>query len=856
MSIRKNMLFIGTALGAMAWSGAAVAEEPAGSPAGAAEAGVEELSGAEAEGQGAQAEGDATPESASEPADSSRKLGVVVVTANKREQNLNEVGVTAAVIGGPSLEQQNLTSLDQIATRLPSLSFAKAPNGTPVYTLRGVGFYETSIGAYPSVSIYTDEIPLPFPVMSTHTAFDLERVEVLKGPQGTLFGQNATGGAINFIAAKPSDEFEAGVTATYGRFEQRELSGYVSGPIADGLQFRVAGRAELADGWQKSSSRPGDTNGEVENYMGRAQLAFEPSDSLRFLFNLNGWAEKGETQSGQYIAQQFQNENIGVPYMLPVGAFRDPAILATPFAADNARASDWSLSSNLLGPGKVPFVDNEMFQASLRADFDVGTIGTITSLTGYTEFDQRQGNDTDGMALNALDVPLTLGDIESFFQEIRFANDPANPIRLVVGANYSTDKVSQDVTIDYANSSATLGFGSLFGFPLSLTTVSNSQDMSSYAFFGNVEYDVNDKVTLKGGLRYTKSENDTTICQSDPEGPAYPFGNVLKFFGTLYSGDAFVPYSPGECVSINVDSESPANTAVDYLAYGETGAYINSLDEDNVSWKLGADYRFNGDVLLYANVSKGYKTGSFPTITGSTLNQYVPARQESVLAYEGGIKATSLGGALQVNLAGFYYDYTDKQLRTKLNDPTFGQLDVLRNIPESSVKGVEVEVTARPVEDLVVNAAYTYLDAKVDRFIGTNAGGDPGIDFSGTEIPYTPENQFVISGNYTPSLTSSLNLLAGVTVSYQSDTIATLGGNINPTTVNATSVSCVYCIDGYTLVDAQLGVEASDGRWRAFIWGKNIGDEYYWSNVVSGYDTVARFAGNPRTFGVTLSYTF
>lgn len=796
-------------------------------------------------------------EAADAPAETSAGRGYdeIVVTANKREQNLNDVGVTAAVLGGEALSQQNLTSLSDIATRVPSLSYAAAPNGTPVYTLRGVGFYETSIGAYPSVSIYLDEIPLSFPVLTSHSTFDLQRVEVLKGPQGTLFGQNATGGAINYIAAKPTDSFEAGASFTYGRFNQIDLEGYVSGPLAAGLSARLAGRAEFADGWQKSNGRPGDRNGEVENYMGRFQLAFEPSSSFRLLLNINGWKDKSETQAGQHIAQQFQNENVGVPFGFPVGAFRDPAVVAAPFSPNDARAADWSLSSSLYGPGKIPFADNDMLQASLRADLDVGDFGTITSLTAWTKFNQRQGNDSDGLPLNALDVPLTLGDIETLFQELRFANNPSNPFRFVIGANYERDKVFQEVNIDYANSSATLGFGTLFGFPLSVDTITNNQKMRTYAFFGNAEYDIAENLTLKAGIRYTDARDKASICQSDPQAP-YNIGNVLKFFGSLYSGQPFEPYVPGECVAINVDSESPANAAVDYLPYGATGGYFDTLREDNISWRVGADYKASPDILLYANVSKGYKAGSFPSITGSTLNQYVPARQESVLAYEGGIKATLLDRALQLNLAGFYYDYTGKQLRTKLNDPTFGQLDVLRNIPKSSIKGFEVEMTMRPSDYLTFNAAYTFLDAKIDRFVGTNAGGDTGIDFAGTPIPFTPRHQVAFSGNYNPPLSSALNLLLGATINYRSETIATLGGDVNPSTINAASTNCVYCIGNYALIDAQLGIEDSDGRWRAFIWGKNIGNKYYWTNVVSGYDTVSRFSGRPATYGVTLSYKF
>ncbi|MGC4251918.1 MAG: TonB-dependent receptor [Sphingobium sp.] len=795
-------------------------------------------------------------------ANNSGSYADIVVTANKREQRLNDVGVTAAVVGGEALQRQNLASLADVATRVPSLSYAAAPNGTPVYTLRGVGFYETSIGAYPSVSIYTDEVPLSFPVLTSHSTFDLERIEVLKGPQGTLFGQNATGGAINYIVAKPTDTLQAGVTATYGRFNQLEGEAFISGPLTETISARLSGRVETADGWQKSASRPGDKNGKARNYMGRFQVAFNPSESARFLLNVNGWKDKSETQAGQHIAQQFQNMMVGTDQGYAPGFVRDVSLVTdAPFSANNPRAADWSTSS-FLSNRKVPFADNDMIQASLRADFDVGDFGTITSLTAYTHFNQRQGNDSDGLPLHALDVPLTLGDIKTFTQELRFANDPSNPFRFVIGANYEKDKVFQEVNIDYSASSATIGFGEVFGFPLDVDTVTSNQKMRNYAFFGNVEYDVADNLTFKAGIRYTNSRNKANICQSDPGSPYagnimgdnYNIGNVLKYFGTLYSGAPFEIYQPGECVAINVDSENPANAAVDYLPYGATGGYMRTLKEDNISWRAGLDYKVTPDVLIYGNVSKGYKAGSFPAVTGSTINQYYPVSQESVVAYEGGIKATLLERALQVNLAGFYYDYKDKQLRTKLLDPVFGQLDVLRNIPKSSVKGFEVEFTARPSRELTVTAAYTYLDAKIDKFTGTNAGGDTNIDFKGAAIPFTPKHQISLGVNYDQPISSNLTLFVGGTVNHRSDTIATLGGDKNPTTINASSTICVYCIKAYTVVDAQFGIRDSQDRWKAFIWGKNIGNEYYWSNVVSGYDTVSRFAGRPATYGLTLSY--
>ena len=218
--------------------------------------------------------------------------GDIVVTANKREQNLNDVGLTITAIGAEALATRRVASLEDVASIAPGLIYTPSTNNTPIFTLRGIGFNESSIGVYPAVSVYVDQIPLPFPVLASHSAYDLERIEVLKGPQGTLFGQNSTGGAINLIANKPTDALEAGLSVTYGRFNLIETTGHISGPLSDTLRGRIAFQTHNMDAWQKSFTRPNDRNGKEEYYTGRAILEWEPSDSLRAVATVNAWKDK------------------------------------------------------------------------------------------------------------------------------------------------------------------------------------------------------------------------------------------------------------------------------------------------------------------------------------------------------------------------------------------------------------------------------------------------------------------------------------------------------------------------------------------------------------------------------------
>jgi iron complex outermembrane recepter protein len=782
-------------------------------------------------------------------ADSANGIAEIVVTANKREQKLNDVGLSVAVLGAQSLQQQQVSSLQDIAKAVPGLSYTQGITGSPVYTLRGVGFYESSLAAFPSVSVYQDEQPLAFPAVTAHSAFDLERIEVLKGPQGTLFGENSTGGAINYIAAKPTDSFKAGGSLSYGRFNQVVAEGYVSGPVSNTLAVRLAVRSETADGWQYSVSRPGDTNGRAENFEGRFTASFKPSSTARFLLTITGWKDKGETEAGQYIA--LQPNRVGyVPTQVTSAAF-------TP---ETDRAADWSTSSFFRPDQKVPFRDNSMLQASLRGAVDVGTIGTITSLTNYIHYSQFSGTDFAGFPINVFAIPYNPGKIDEFNQEIRFSNDAHSSLRYVIGGNFEKDVVDEQVGNQYTYTSANEYFGDVFNAPFQVSLLTSEQKITNYAAFGNVEYDPISNITLKGGVRYNNAKNQDYSCEVDPAGPTYYAGNLLNFFADALSGNPKLagPYTAGQCFMLNV-STGPNYQAVDpSRPIYAPGAYNGVLHEHNVSWHGGVDYKPRQGLLFYANISKGYKAGSFPVINGTTFAQDLPVKQESVLAYEVGFKATLFDHKVQLNGAGFHYEYDNKQLRTKVLDPVFGQLDAIQNIPKSHVTGFEIETTLHPVAGLALDIAYTYLDAKIDQYVGVDAGGDAGVNFAGSRIPFTPKNQLSISANYEQPISATLKGFIGASLNYRSDTVSVVGGDVNPASVVATApgVNCVYCIGAYTTVDGQIGIKAANDSWKVFIWGKNIFNKYYWTNVVSDYDTVSRFAGMPATYGMTVAFKF
>jgi len=789
------------------------------------------------------------------PAASDATEGDIVVTANKREENLNDVGASITAITGDVLAQRRITTVQDIAAAVPGLKYSESGTNTPIYTLRGIGFNEESLGVYPSVSVYTDEVPLPFPVLTLRSAFDLERVEALKGPQGTLFGQNATGGAINYIAAKPTNTFRYGADVSYGRFNYLNGNAFISGPLGDKAGFRLALSAADSDGWQQSLTRPGDRNGAQKYIAGRLTFTLDPIDSLRLRATVTAWQDKGEPQAAQLIAVRAQN---------PTAV--QPGVLAAPFAQLNPRSADWTTTANYTGfnpnftfparttPRLDPRSNRKFIQGSLRADLDLGEFATLTSITSYLDFKQQLYSDKDGTAQAVANIGPSPANIRSFNQELRIANAGAGPFRWVLGGNYENSRTFEDQNLTFANGSSS-NPNTLF---INTTGSEVLQKIRNYAVFANGEYDVAEKLTFKLGGRFTDSRNSANLCtKGNGDGAVAALFNILPGVVFGVPSSSFTPIAAGGCYPLNG-------------RFVPGDRFINTLSENNFSWRAGLDYKASDDVLIYANVSRGYKAGSYPTAAGSDFRSYRPVTQESVTSYEAGFKASLIDRLLQLNGAAFYYDYKDKQIRGKLVDPVFDVLDILINVPKSRVLGAEAELTLRPATGLVLAATVTYLDAKVrsdggKRFVGPTAYGNscgtatvPGpCDFTGSELPFAPKLSYSLNADYRHEVGSGA-ITIGAGLRGQSTSTSTLNGRSIQfrNLANDRRVAGIdrpFVIPSYAVVDARAGYEFEDRRYSVMVWGKNVFNKYYVTNANHYLDTTVRFAGQPATYGITLS---
>jgi outer membrane receptor protein involved in Fe transport len=739
------------------------------------------------------------------------QLGEIIVTAQKRSERLVDVPLSITAATGDQLAKLGVNGPADLEKVALGFTFRPSIYGSPIFQIRGVGFFEESIGIAPTVSIYVDQVPLPYSAMAEGAALDIERVEVLKGPQGTLFGQNSTGGAVNYIAAKPTDVLKMGLDASYGRFAATEIGGFVSGPLSDTLTARVSVKHEGRGDWQQSITSD-RTSGQRDFVAGRLLLDWQASDSVDFELNLNGWRDKSDTQ-----AQQFVQPSLSVPGNAPLLDIY-PQLLAYPTAPKNGRIADWD-------PDKSLRRDDSFYQAALRANVQLSDSVTLTSISSYAHLKVFRPTDVDGTALLSL-FTTSIGQIESYYQELRLDGAMGDDrLKWMIGANYGHDKTGETQDLQFNQTNLFVG---PFNFRYAAQGFESKVDTGGV--FASVDYKLTDTLSAQGSVRYTKHKIDYSGCtRSTVDGS---FGVAIEFLSEVLSGTPTDPIPVGACTTLDATTFKPLPIVKD------------KLDEDNLSWRAGLSWKPDQDALIYANVTKGYKAGNFANVTGIVDSALGAVPQESVLAFEAGFKASLFDRKLQAAGALFYLDYRRKQLVGFIPDPVFGALNSIVSIPKSRVKGGELEVTLRPIEGLSLRVGGTYVDSQITgNFIAFDAVG-VAIDRAGESFPGTPKWQLISDAEYEFPAWSEWSAFFGGGVTYRSKTKAYFGNNP------------LFDLPAYALVDLRAGFRSDNGKYRVQFWGRNVGNKFFVAHASATGDVVSRVAGMPATYGVSVSTRF
>ena len=757
---------------------------------------------------------------ATTPAPGERAIEEIVVTANRREERLQDVGLSVTALGSASLENLNITTATDITRAVPSLKMNAYSSSQVVFNIRGVAQNSYGDEQEPPVAVYQDDSYSSSINLASFPVFDLERVETLRGPQGTLFGRNATGGAIQFISKKPTDEFEGYVAATYGRFNQQIIEGALSGPLfSEKWQGRIAFISNQDDGYINSLIPSEEDRGANDHYALRGRIAWQPTEDVDVDLILRYMRADKERQAGLYSHEpacpNAQRQGEFTPpteacafWGSPEGAagtgFRNDAIIPSrggdPWATEETSPS---------------YVDRTIRAATLRVDFSIGALDVI-SITDYQNADKFYIEGGDASPVEGV-VFYQGSDLEQYSEELRLAGDLGS--NHLVGGLYFMN-VDGDYTGQFADPFYRDLFTGCVPDCAYIPVITASQQTTSFAVFLQNEWEATEKLSLITGLRYWRDEREGAYYGDEPSNDMHIAFDEHQVVGTAFGApfdESVVP------VTLTPDDATPTF--------------------DDVTARLELDYRVNDDLMVFASFNRGSKSGGFSFSTGTPFADFppvtplgtnaqflngIPFDPEVLNAFEVGFKST-IGGTTRFDASAFYYDYQDYQAFVQL-----GYNQTVINLPATAY-GLEAEINSNPVDGLTLQLGVSALSSNVEDII---------LPDSITEVEHDLPQAPSLSGN---ALARYEFGLGGGRASVQAD--------VQYTDDFCFTVLCapVEKEDGYTVLNARIGYGAEDGRWEVALFGDNLSDEEYRvyafdSSLFAG--VVAGVYAKPRTYGI------
>lgn len=750
----------------------------------------------------------------------------IVVTAQKREQRLKDVAAAVAVVSGDALERSGITSPSDLTQLVPSLSFTSGTSeDSSSLRIRGLGTQVFSIGVEPSISYVVDGVVLSREVQGLGDLFDIERIEVLRGPQSTLFGKNASAGVINIITKAPSDEFSVEAFGLVTDDSEYQLKAGVSGPLGDKAGFRLSGFFNDRRGHIRNVANGKRYSG-AENYGGRGKFVFKPTEQL----TLTAIADyrKSDTTCCQFTARRIVNP--------ATQQFIAPVVP--------------SPSNKLTNVNAATFGGGEQYGASIQADYELDG-ATLTSITAYRYYDFASDQDIDATPRTAVPVGQNAGyvlldrnfgrsEAKTWTQELRIASQGSNRIDYVGGLFFFDSELTRDfdrlAQACLLGANATRPIGSPCGAGARNLPAGFNADVSSRsaAAFGEVTWNVLGPVSLITGLRLNYEELSYDFSVFNTAAAATPV--TIKYTG--------------------------AKKVDDTVLIGRGGVKLALSDDAN----------------LFAMYSRGYKGYAFDLTTSftPTIAARQPIAPEKSDAYELSFKGSLLDRRLNLNVTAFRTDYSNFQVQAF---DTQAAAFRLLNAGEVRSQGVEIEALIRPISRLSVSAGLTYARTRVREFVGgpcyagqpvvqtaagqgapltcasngTAATGDDTQNLKGGRLPNAPDYRVSVNLRYdVPLETMPFDAFVQTGIVTQSDALFAL--NQNPGTTQ----------DGYSIVNASIGIRDENDRYELTLFARNLFDQNFANSIFEApvnnspagnfFQIIPRDAD--RYFGASLKLSF
>ncbi|GFE84704.1 TonB-dependent receptor [Steroidobacter agaridevorans] len=796
---------------------------------------------------------------ATEQQQDTRTIDTIIVTAQKREQSLQDVPIVVTAVSEQLLQDTGVKDIKDLTILTPGLLVTSTSNeSVTTARIRGIGTVGDNAGLESSVGVVIDGVYRPRNGVGFGDLGELERIEVLKGPQGTLFGKNTSAGVINVVTKRPAFDFGANVELTAGDYGAMEGAASVTGPFSD----KVAGRLYIAsrerDGFLDIVRGPGprteDEDVDRKFKTARGQLLFQPSEALDIRLTAD-YTDRDENCCA--APQVVLSPTPGVVQLLTTlvpNSLRNP-----PDPFDRVAYSNRSTKQEVEDKG-----------ASAEINWDLEALGgaTLTSITAWRNWETINGQDADFTTVDILyrNPDGNFGNqFEQLSQEFRLAGE-SEKLSWLVGVFYADEDLESHDTLiignDFFNYFNGLLRGALSAIPAPLqpllypgggaTQDVYEQNSKSWALFTNNSIRFTDALELTLGVRYTDESKDLDSDYSNLHGGVgcATLRNIPAFVNNPAAATIFG-------IGCSVTYADPIFNDV---------AFSQSRDEQEWSGTAKIAYRFTDDVMSYLSYAKGYKGGGFNLYrerTGNFLlnpnpnNPAAPAvdrdtsfEEETVDSYELGVKTQWADNSLLVNGAVFYQDYTDFQLNTFT-----GLQFVVTSLPQVVSQGVDVDVVwYTPLEQLSFQGGVTYADTTIEEYGSALQFFRP--EREDDQLSFAPEWSGSLSATYEQPIGNNLLFRGNVGARYTSE--YNTGSNLDPRKIQ----------DAMTLVNLRLGFGAADEKWMVELWSLNVTDEDYYQVLfdatlqgssaggTASTSTINGFLGAPRTYGVTARFKF
>lgn len=726
----------------------------------------------------------------------SEGLAEIVVTAQRRVENVQNVPLAVTVLSANALDRNDVRDLSRVEVLTPGFSFGRSGSDARP-AIRGVRTENVSVSGDPTIGFFVDNIYRSRASQANEPFVDLERVEVQRGPQGTLYGRNTFGGNVSITTARPTDDLSAGGSFTYGSFDRVRGDGFANVPLTDTLQLRVAGLRETMDGYVKGATRNLDIYNRDTTY-GRATLRFKPVDALEAVLSYSYWQEKG-TGAGAFgyrVGGVFLNTTTGAfdldgqPFKLNVDP---PGRDGIPDAGGVDRGFPINTDPLTYAGDTRLEQDQKQHVVSLNLSADMG-FATLRSITGYVDYEVFRNADND-FSQRAGNVDGQEDKLNAFSQEVQLASNGNGPFQWIAGYFF----FREDVTASFFSSCPTGArntAGCAFAAGLPRTT--------SNAVFGQASYWlVPEKLRLTGGIRYTSDKK-----------------RILR-------------------ATALTDADQRLSRIT------RTGQQLD-FEFNRTTWRANAEYYLNDKSMIYATVSTGFRSGGFNN--GVFINPLLQGSfgPEDVTAYEIGSKNRFFDNKVQLNLSAYRNEFKNLQVQNQFLVPAAGggftTTSIILNAAEAHSQGIEVELQAVPATGLNIALSGTLMEAKYDDYRNTPAPANySGFrDLSGNDVPYSPNFKFTGVVSYDVDLGDSGVVTPQATVLWS--------GSYFNTDFN----TVLDKQDGFAKLDLRLGWRSANDKFTAEVFVNNVTNQITRNRATFGSRGLNESFDAPRMFGVRI----